>query len=568
VPSEDIFTLLHLPRDAPDGEIKRKYHEAIREGDFLHPDKGGDRARFEKLQEAYERHGGDPAAAAHTTEPDAVTPDAEPYLSKTEVTWTIDPGKPPTPVTVTLRCPGGLDNVSGKFGPEKWAGTFWTLESDTTFDADGDDIFQVTVVPADITSLVARGPATEQVAFGVNGVLVALTIHLARKISAAARDGASVHGSTRGPWEAPPRKVGTSGPGTVTPEKAGPGHRTAPAAVLSADARPTFPTGGVVAALVVALIVIVLIASSGSGGHAPATTNATSSTESQPSTPATTSTTTSTAAELPPVAATPLASTAFHVTPVLNVTGPVTTTAQAEGGYSQTITATPHPAGTSLTLEVNEETNVARNLAVTPQDAVERACLNFNRPEDHGELDICPTAVHLRERTKQTLTRTEATVSGSLVYHVPPIPGVLSLRWSNESNESKELGSMSVPTAAETNSLVIFEVHIALRETAVLLALPPLDEEVAGAVQRLQQTYLEAPRPGSTSRNEEGEGKKWPASKVEVRDVFTKSASTGQISRLLTAVVIYPVGGEQVRIMQLGPLSSEYTRLVPTSGTH
>lgn len=47
----DYYSILGVSKDASEGDIKKKYRQLAREN---HPDKGGDKERFQKIQEAYE----------------------------------------------------------------------------------------------------------------------------------------------------------------------------------------------------------------------------------------------------------------------------------------------------------------------------------------------------------------------------------------------------------------------------------------------------------------------------------------------------------------------------------
>lgn len=255
MPSEDIFTLLHLPRDTPDAEIKREYHEAIRDGEFLHPDRGGDRERFERLQNAYQEYQCNPAAAP-TADADDFIWDAEPLLSPTVVDWTVEAGITPSPVTVTLLYPGGLENVSGVFGPDEWAGTFWTIEVDTSFESDGDEIFQVKVVPADTTSLMSRGKSEERAIFVVNGHEATLTIRLTVKTGREAPRSRAEYSGPRTTVGGASRPFPTSS--TTTPEGAAPTPTSLTAMVIG------------LATLIALGLILSLAAGGGSGGPSSA----------------------------------------------------------------------------------------------------------------------------------------------------------------------------------------------------------------------------------------------------------------------------------------------------------
>jgi DnaJ family protein A protein 2 len=47
----DYYSILGVSKDASEGDIKKKYRQLAREN---HPDKGGDKEKFQKIQEAYE----------------------------------------------------------------------------------------------------------------------------------------------------------------------------------------------------------------------------------------------------------------------------------------------------------------------------------------------------------------------------------------------------------------------------------------------------------------------------------------------------------------------------------
>lgn len=48
---QDYYSILGVSKDASDGDIKKKYRQLARE---YHPDKGGDKEKFQQIQEAYE----------------------------------------------------------------------------------------------------------------------------------------------------------------------------------------------------------------------------------------------------------------------------------------------------------------------------------------------------------------------------------------------------------------------------------------------------------------------------------------------------------------------------------
>ena len=47
----DYYSILGVSKDASEGDIKKRYRQLAREN---HPDKGGDKEKFQKIQEAYE----------------------------------------------------------------------------------------------------------------------------------------------------------------------------------------------------------------------------------------------------------------------------------------------------------------------------------------------------------------------------------------------------------------------------------------------------------------------------------------------------------------------------------
>jgi hypothetical protein len=204
MPSEDIFALLGLRPDATEEEVRRAYKDASKKGEFRHPDAGGDRARWEELHDAYDAWDATPTdSRIGDDDAEYVFPDGEPSLSTRRITWTIGTESAPIPVEVTLRFPGGLENVGGPYGPTSWAGRFWWLEADQTFTGIGDDIFRATVVPSDSSTLEQCGSCEEHINFEANGRTVALTIQLS--VTTKRATGTFRPGSTTSrPWEPPP----------------------------------------------------------------------------------------------------------------------------------------------------------------------------------------------------------------------------------------------------------------------------------------------------------------------------------------------------------------------------
>ena len=164
--SKDYYERLSVPRTATPQQIKKAYHKKARE---CHPDRGGNKEQFVALDEAYKTLS-DPTARRQYDQRQI----ARPYLTPDKITWTVDEGSSPEPVTVRLSYGGGSESVI-EFGPERMVGDFWAISNDSKSIMTGDDLYDFLIVPAS-SELLGIGTHRDEVKFFIDDQAVSLPI--------------------------------------------------------------------------------------------------------------------------------------------------------------------------------------------------------------------------------------------------------------------------------------------------------------------------------------------------------------------------------------------------------
>lgn len=167
---DDYYELLGVSRSASLKEIKAAYRK---EAKRWHPDvNNGKEERFRALNKAYETLSDKTAREEYDKSQEE--PATGPYLTPSEIIWTVDGSRrPPEPVTVRLSNRGGSEAIS-QFGPEQQNGTFWVIE-DSEVVMTGDDLYDFVVVPVYTESMRTD---RDEVRFFIDDQTVSLSIVL------------------------------------------------------------------------------------------------------------------------------------------------------------------------------------------------------------------------------------------------------------------------------------------------------------------------------------------------------------------------------------------------------